>query len=208
MIGATQFTFTPATFQGIVRADSVTLDPHKALFLPYGTGCLLVKNRETLYRASDAHYLPEMQRDPDFVDFSEISPELSRAYRGLRAWLPIKLYGMAAFRDALDEKLDLTRVAADRLRTLPGVAMIDDPQLSIVAFRLVREGLDAEALNRLNRDFIDRINARKQVYLSGTVVRGAFVLRICVLSFRTHLDRLDAGLEDIRAAIEETSAGS
>ena len=73
-----------------------------------------------------------------------------------------------------------------------------------MAFRLVRPGLDAEALNRLNRDLIERVNARQRVHVSGTVLGGAFVLRICVLSFRTHLERLDQGLEDIRAAIEES----
>ncbi len=86
---------------------------------------------------------------------------------------------------------------------MPGVEIVAEPQLSIVAFRLVRPGLDAEALNRLNRDLIERVNARQRVHLSGTVLGGAFVLRICVLSFRTHLERLDEGLEDLRAAIGE-----
>ena len=86
---------------------------------------------------------------------------------------------------------------------MPGIEIVAEPQLSIVAFRLVRPGLDAKALDRLNRDLIERVNARQRIHISGTVLAGAFVLRICVLSFRTHLDRLDEGLEDIRAAAAE-----
>jgi aromatic-L-amino-acid/L-tryptophan decarboxylase len=190
---------------GIGRADSAVLDPHKGLFLPYGTGALLVRDAEVLRRAhaAGADYLPHMQEEPGFVDICEISPELSRAFRGLRVWLPVKLHGLGAFRRNLDEKLDLAEHAARELAAMPGVEIVAEPQLSVVAFRLVKPGLDAEALNRLNRDLIERVNARQRVHMSGTVLGGAFVLRICVLSFRTHRGRLDEGLEDVRAAIAE-----
>ncbi len=194
------------TMAGIGRADSVVLDPHKGLFLPYGTGALLVRDAQVLRRAhaAGADYLPHMQEDPGFVDYCEISPELSRAFRGLRVWLPLKLHGLGAFRRNLDEKLDLALHAAEELRKMPGVEIVAEPQLSVVAFRLVRPGLDGEALNRLNRDLIARINARQRIHISGTVLDGAFVLRICVLSFRTHLPRLEEGLEDIRASLAES----
>ena len=190
---------------GIERADSVVLDPHKGLFLPYGTGALLVRDAEVLRRAhaAGADYLPHMQEDPGFVDFCEISPELSRANRGLRVWLPLKLHGLGVFRRNLDEKLDLALHATRELKSMPGIEIVAEPQLSVVAFRLVKPGLDDEALNRLNRDLIERVNARQRVHISGTVVGGSFVLRICVLSFRTHLERLEEGLEDIRAALAE-----
>lgn len=193
---------------GIERADSVVLDPHKGLFLPYGTGALLVRNAEVLRRAhaAGADYLPHMQEDPGFVDTCEISPELSRAFRGLRVWLPIKLHGLGAFRTSLDEKLDLALHATEELRRMPGLEVVAEPQLSIVAFRLVVPGLDVEALNRLNRDLLARVNARQRVHLSGTVLGSAFVLRICVLSFRTHRERLDEGLDDLRAAVAELQA--
>ncbi|MFQ5743933.1 MAG: pyridoxal phosphate-dependent decarboxylase family protein [Acidobacteriota bacterium] len=188
---------------GIGRADSIVLDPHKGMFLPYGTGSLLVRDGTALERAHavDAGYLPTMQQDPDFVDFSEISPELSRDHRGLRLWLPVKMHGIEAFRRNLDEKLDLARWATGELRKIDGIEIVAEPQLSLVAFRLVRPGLDAEQLNRLNRALIDGINLRKRVFLSGTVLDGSFLLRICVLSFRTHMDRMREGLEDIRAAV-------
>jgi aromatic-L-amino-acid decarboxylase len=190
---------------GIERADSIVLDPHKGLFLPYGTGALLVRDVDTLRRAHalSAEYLPSMQEDPDLVDFNMLSPELSRDFRGLRVWLPLKMHGIGPFRTNLEEKLALARHAAQELSRMPGIEILAEPQLSILAFRLAAPGLGAPALDALNREFLDRINARKRVYLTGTTLRGRFAIRICVLSFRTHRDRMDEGLEDIRAAIKD-----
>ncbi len=194
-----------AAMRGLGRSDSITLDPHKGLFLPYGTGSLLVNDGAALKRAHELHaeYLPRLQDDDEFVDFCQYSPELSRPFRGLRVWLPFKLVGAEAFQTQLEEKLDLTRWAADRLREIEGIEIVAEPQLSLVAFRLVRQGLDQEGRNRLNRDLLDRINARRRVYLTATTVRGDYLLRICVLSFRTHLERMEEGIEDIRAAVRE-----
>jgi aromatic-L-amino-acid/L-tryptophan decarboxylase len=194
--------FGRAVMRGIERADSVTLDPHKGLFLPYGTGSLLVKDGAALTRAHrvTATYLPSGEENPEVMDFADMSPELSREFRGLRVWLPFKMHGAAPFRRNLEEKLELARWATAELRKIAGVEIVAEPQLSIVAFRLTRPGLGAEALNRLNQELLRRVNARKRVYLSSTLLDGRFVLRICVLSFRTHLDRVRMCLEDIRAA--------
>jgi len=192
--------------RGIERADSIALDPHKGLFLPFGTGALLVRRPDDLERAHrlDADYLPAMQTDGDRVDFCRISPELSREFRGLRLWLAIKHYGIAAFRRQLDEKWDLARKAANALRKIDGIEIVAEPQLSLLAFRLKPPGInDPEELNALNRRFLERINASRRVMLTGTLLRGSFVLRICVLSFRTHADRVDECL----AAIREAAAG-
>jgi aromatic-L-amino-acid decarboxylase len=194
--------------RGLERADSLALDPHKGLFLPYGTGCLLVRDGAALHRTHhiEADYMPQYQADPELVDFCEVSPELSRDWRGLRVWLPLKMHGLGAFRDALDEKLDLTEWATARLEKLDDIEIVARPQLSIVAFRLAPRGLDLEATNRLNRELLERINARRRVFLTATTIEGRFILRICVLSFRTHRDRMEQCLEDIGAAREELLA--
>jgi len=193
------------TLSGIERSDSMSLDPHKAMFLPYGTGSLLVRDRGVLARAhaTDASYLPTMQEDPDFVDFSEISPELSRDHRGLRVWLPVKMHGIGAFRRALDEKLDLTAWFTERLRAIKGIEIVAEPQLTLVAFRLIKPGRSYDKLNALNQRFLERVNARKRIFVSHAVVRGTYVLRTCVLSFRTHLPDMERALEDIREVAAE-----
>ena len=191
--------------RGLERADSITLDPHKSLFLPYGYGSLLVRDPEALRRANSvtSDYMPAYQEDPDLVDFCAISPELSRSNRGLGLWLPLKLCGVRAFRDALDEKLDLARQATEVLRAMEHVRIVAEPVLSVVAFRLEPDGVEGEALDALNRAWIEAVNRRQRVMLTGTVLRGRFALRICVLSFRTHAERLEQGLEDLAAAAGE-----
>ena len=190
---------------GIELSDSMSLDPHKSLFIPYGTGSLLVRDRETLARAhaTEADYLPTLRDDPDFVDFSEISPELSRGHRGLRIWLPLKMHGAGAFRRQLDEKLDLAQWITERLCGIEGIEIVADPQLSLVAFRLVHPGLSDGELDELNRRFLQAVNNRQRIFISHGVVGGKYVLRICALSFRTHMSTMEIALADIRSVVDE-----
>jgi aromatic-L-amino-acid decarboxylase len=194
-----------AAMAGIERADSVTLDPHKGLFLPYGTGCLLARDREALRRAHavPATYLPPMQSEDGLVDFCELGPELSRDARGLRVWLPLAMHGAGAFRSALDEKLDLASHAADALRAMPGVELVAEPQLSLLAFRATLPGATSAELDARTRRLAARVNEKQRVLLTGAVVEGRFLLRMCILSFRTHRDRIDAALDDVRASLAE-----
>jgi aromatic-L-amino-acid decarboxylase len=113
------------------------------------------------------------------------------------------MHGIGPFRRNLEEKIELTRWATAELKAIPGIEIVAEPQLSIVAFRLARPDLDAEAENTLNRAFLAAVNGRRRVYLTGTMLGGKFVLRICVLSFRTHLDRMREGLDDVRSAVDE-----
>jgi aromatic-L-amino-acid decarboxylase len=191
-----------AALKGIEQADSLILDPHKTLFLPFGTGAVLVRDARALHRAHSLHadYLPDMQQEDELVDFCEISPELSRDFRGLRVWLPLKMFGIEPFREQLDEKLDLIEYAVAELRKIEGMEIVAEPQLTITAFRLVRDGAD---LNALNKRLLDRINAKQRVMLTPTTVDGRFVIRMAVVSHRTHRDRIDMALADIRDAIAE-----
>ncbi len=191
--------------KGINRADSVTLDPHKGLFLPYGTGCLLVSNANTLKRAhaSDADYLPIMQDHPERTDFCQISPELSRDFRGLRVWLPIKMHGINEFRKTLDEKLDLARWITRKLNDIESIQIIAAPELSIVAFKIYNPGLETAILNAQTKKLLEVINSRRRVLLTGTLLNDEFVIRICVLCFRTHQQQIQTCLEDIVWACEQ-----
>jgi len=189
-----------ATLRGIEEADSIILDPHKTLFLPFGTGALLVRDARLLRAAHTSHadYLPEMQEADELVDFCELSPELSRDFRGLRVWLPLKLFGIEPFRQQLEEKLDLIKVARDGLAAIDGIEIVAEPELTILAFRHTR--LD-------NRELLARINARKRVMLTPAIVNGEFVIRVCIVSHRTHLDRIEMLLEDVRGATGAPPAG-
>jgi len=107
--------------------------------------------------------------------------------------------GIAPFREALDEKLTLARWLADELAATPPFELVTEPELSLFAFRLHPPGVEGEALDALNRELLARVNARNRVHLTPTILDCGYVLRACVLSFRTHRDRVEAGLADLRA---------
>jgi aromatic-L-amino-acid decarboxylase len=190
---------------GMERADSLAVDPHKGLFLPYGTGVLLVRDMTALRQAyrSPASYMPVFQEGGERIDFCEVSPELSRAWRGLRVWLPFKLYGVGAFRRALQEKRDLAVLAYERLRTEPDIEIAAPPELTLFAFRQRFPNASPEEENRRNQALLERINASRRIMLTGTVVAGTYYCRLCVLHLRTHRARIEEALEIIHRALLE-----
>ncbi len=201
-----------AALAGLARADSITLDPHKGLFLPYGTGALLVRERARLRAAftEGASYLPAGSEDADHWDFADLGPELSRPPRGLRLWLPIQLHGLGAFRAALDEKLDLARSAAEALCALDHVVLVSPPTLSLFTLQGRPPGVAGPALDAHQRRILRDTNQRGRVFLTGATVGppgpARFVIRVCVLSFRTHQAQIDALVADLGAAIATQTA--
>lgn len=183
-------------FVGIERADSVTLDPHKGLFLPYGTGGILVKDRERLIEAHElrGEYMPDLDHARAHLDPFSLSVELSREHRGLKVALPFMLHGESAFTDALDEKLDLARWLYQEMSQIDGIELLNEPELTTFAFRLA-EGGDSD-----NRALLDEINAGGEVFISGTVLNQAFALRVSILSHRTHQKDVATFLRELKRA--------
>jgi glutamate/tyrosine decarboxylase-like PLP-dependent enzyme len=147
----------------------------------------------------DAHfegaaYLQDLPPAGDLPNYNELTPELSRDVRGLRVWWPLVLHGVGAFRSALDEKLDLTTRISGALDGDPNVELGWDPQLTVVTFR-ARGGDEARS-----REMLERINATKRVFLSSTLVRGEYWVRVCIVSHRTHADRIDECASIVRDA--------
>jgi aromatic-L-amino-acid decarboxylase len=190
---------------GLSRADSLTLDPHKGMFLPYGTGALLVRDGAALRAAHEAtaDYLPAMPHPDDFYDPSQHGPDLSRGFPGLRVWLCMKLYGGAAYRDAIAEKRQLAVDAFRRVAALPGIVIDAPPELSLFAFHVTWPGASRDAEDGATRALMERTTARGRVMTTGSVAKGRFVGRVCVLSFRTHAREIDYLLEDLGAALAE-----
>lgn len=194
---------------GIGGADSIALDPHKALFLPYGTGALLVRDGQALKRAHEveADFYGTWQDDRDAIDFGSYSIEQTRPFRGLRIWLPLALHGIAPFRRNLEEKLALASVAGEELRAIPGIEILAAPTLTVVVFRLAPAGVvDGAQIEALNRALVERINARGNTFVMGIELKGRFAVRLCILSFRAHLDRVVTAITEIREAAAAVQA--
>jgi aromatic-L-amino-acid decarboxylase len=185
---------------GITGADSIALDPHKSMFLPFGTGVLLVRDQERLRAAHSAtgDFLQDFDRGT-LPDAGDLGPELTRGYRGLRLWLPLHLHGVDAFRHALDEKLDLSARVHEALAADPNLEVPLVPDLTVSVFRSPH-GDAATA------DLLSRINGTRRAYLSSTRLAGRHTIRLCVLSSRTHKSHVDEVLEIVRTAASATIA--
>ena len=188
-----------AVLDGMGLADSLVLDPHKTLFLPYGTGALLVRNQELMARAHGGMgaYMIDMVSDPTEPSPAYLSPELTKHFRGLRMWLPLKLMGLAPFRAALSEKIQLARYFHARIQQISGFEVGPAPDLSIVTYRYLPSHGDADAFNlRLARE----LRRDGRVFITSTRVGGRTVLRMAVGCFRTHKEDIDVALELLTAA--------
>ena len=188
--------------KGLEKSDSIVLDPHKGLFVPYGSGSLLVKDGELLRSAHmlTAEYLMDHTTPENEMDASEYSPELSRPYRGLRVWLPLKLFGVKAFRENLAEKLHLTQWMYKRFLEEPGFECMNVPELSVITFRYRPKKGDVE---EFSRKLLAYIVKSKKLFLSSTLLNGKFVIRVCVLSFRTHQAEVEQAFEIIKKAAKK-----
>jgi aromatic-L-amino-acid/L-tryptophan decarboxylase len=192
---------------GLPQADSLTLDPHKGLFLPYGTGALLVADGTALQAAhsATASYLPESQAESDLYDPHQFGPDLSRGFPGLRLWLCVKLFGAARYRAAIAEKRVLALHAAERIAAIPRIVMDAPPQLSLFAFHVERPGSTVEQQNAATRELLERVVRRGKIFLTGCETNGRYLARVCVLSFRTRREQIDACVEHVAQAVSDVS---
>jgi glutamate/tyrosine decarboxylase-like PLP-dependent enzyme len=190
-----------ALLKGIEQADSVALDPHKTLFLPYGTGAVVVRDGRLLQDAFSAsgEYIRPLGESEVGPSPADLSPELTRHFRALRLWLPLQMAGVAAFRAAQSEKLALARYFHARLAEIDGFDPGPEPQLSVVAFRYLPKSGDADEFNeRLMR----HIQQEGRVMMSGTRIDGTYRLRCAILCFRTHIDHVDDAVDAVVRGVE------
>jgi aromatic-L-amino-acid decarboxylase len=183
-----------AALGGIDRADSVALDPHKTLFLPYGTGAVVLREGRKLFEAfsASADYIQEFAANDVGPSPANLSPELTRHFRALRLWLPLQLAGVASFRAAQSEKIRLARYFHARLSAMASWDAGPPPDLSVVAFRFRPA---ADDLNDFNDRLLARLQQEGRVFLSGTRIGGETWLRCAILSFRTHLTHIDETID-------------
>lgn len=187
-------------FKGIEMADSLVVDPHKGLFLPYGLGAVLIKDKVAVYHSHHyiANYMQDAINTSNPVNPADVSPELSKHFRGLRLWLPLQLHGLEPFVACLEEKLLLTTYFRNRLLDL-GFKIGPEPDLSVSYFWYPVDGQDE---NEFNEKLMQYIHNDGEVFLSSTRIRGKFVIRIAILSFRTKLETIDRAILMIEKALK------
>jgi glutamate/tyrosine decarboxylase-like PLP-dependent enzyme len=178
----------------------LVIDPHKGLFLPYGTGAVLIKNREAVMHSQHytASYMQDARNEEAMINPADVSPELTKHFRGLRMWLPLMLYGDKPFAACLEEKLHLTTYFRARLHEI-GFKLGPEPDLSVSYFWW-ELGDQSNAYNSL---LMKKIHADGRVFLSSTNLKGQVVIRMAILAFRTHKSTIDRAMEMIVKAKKE-----
>jgi len=189
-------------FAGIEKADSLVIDPHKGLFLPYGLGAVLVKNKETLFHSH--HYTANYMQDANNPDLplnpADVSPELTKHFRGLRLWLPLQIHGIEPFVACLEEKLYLTDYFRAELKKR-GFQLGPEPDLSVSYFWYPSKNADE---NAFNQKLIECIHEDGRIFLSSTKLNGKQVIRMAILSFRTKKETIDVCIEMIERCLKKT----
>jgi glutamate/tyrosine decarboxylase-like PLP-dependent enzyme len=193
---------TAHLFAGIEKADSIVLDPHKSLFLPFGTGAILIKNAQAVFEAHhyQADYMQDMLVEDREISPADVSPELTKHFRGMRMWLPLKLFGLKPIRAALEEKMLLAQYFHREVQKMDNIEVGPDPPLSICMFRMVPKKADP---NKLNQQLIQLIQQDGRIFLSSTTIDGVFWIRVCVLLFRTHMKEVKLLLELVEEKVKE-----
>jgi glutamate/tyrosine decarboxylase-like PLP-dependent enzyme len=200
-----------AALAGLGRCDSVALDPHKWLFVPFECGCVLARDPSRLRAAFavEPDYLRDVATgagafdDPATarVNFADYGEQLTRQSRALKVWLGVRYFGVAALRAAMDRAMDLAVHAERLVRAQPGLEVLSPARLGILCFRVRPPGVDdPAALDALNDRVNRAVNGTGRFLVSSTRLRGALSLRLCVLGYRTTAGDVEACVRAVAAA--------
>src|SRR5512146_814277 len=186
--------------EGLGRSDSVTLDPHKWLFVPFECGCLLARDPATLERAFSVHpeYLTDVRAREREVNFADRGEQLTRSSHALKVWLSVQYFGLANIREAIERGIRRAEYAEALLRAREGFEILSPAQFGVVCFRAHPAGVDDPAvLDDLNEQVNARVNATGQFLMSSTKLRGRFSLRLCTQVHRMTEEDVEAVLDAV-----------
>jgi len=208
-----------ALFNGLERADSVALDPHKWLYTPVDCGCLLLREPARARAAwaldAGADYIKIFeQTDEESFAFFDYGIELSRRFRALKLWLLLRYYGVPRIAAAIADDCALAAYMAEQIEACEDFELLAPVELSICCFRYVppdvrRALIEADdatrarigtELNELNERIVHAVQRGGRAYISNAVLRGRFALRACIVNFRTTRRDIDLTLDIIRDA--------
>jgi aromatic-L-amino-acid/L-tryptophan decarboxylase len=188
----------PADLSGIGLADSVAVDPHKWLYAPLEAGCALVRKPEAL-RATFTYHPPyyHFAEELSTIDYYEYGPQNSRGFRALKVWLALRQVGREGYVEMLSDDILLAQELYRLVDAHPELEAFTQG-LSTTTFRYVPPDLTPDTehveryLNQLNTELLNRLQKSGEAFLSNAVIKGTFLLRACVVNFRTSLEDIEA----------------
>ena len=199
-------------FAGIEGADSVSLDPHKWLFVPVDAGCLLFRDpvaAATAFSTEDADYIKVhgLTEDAAFA-YWDYGVELSRRFRALKVWLTLGYYGARRIAEVVSENNSLAAYLGELVSQADDFELLAPPELSICCFRYVLpRGANESELDQLNERIMAAVQKSGRAYLSNATVNGKFALRACVTNFRTTKADIEQTLTVVRDVANQLGHG-
>jgi glutamate/tyrosine decarboxylase-like PLP-dependent enzyme len=194
-------------FRGLECPDSVSLDPHKWLYVPVDAGCLLFRDPnqvKTTFSTEDADYIKvHGHSDDEAFAYWDYGVELSRRFRALKVWLTLSYYGVRRIAEAVSQDIALAAHMGELVSAAEDFELLAPVELSICCFRYVPPGRNAD-LDQLNERIMSRVQTSGRAYLSNATVNGHFALRACITNFRTTKSDIELTLETIRDAARST----
>src|SRR5215217_484923 len=194
-------------FAGLERADSVSLDPHKWLYVPVDAGCLLFHDADAArapFSAEDADYIKTHgYADEEAFAFWDYGVELSRRFRALKVWMTLQYYGSRRIAAAISEDIALAAYLGELVSSADDFELLAPVELSICCFRYVASDAD---LDRLNERIMEVVQKGGRAYLSNATVNGKFALRACITNFRTTKTDIEETIAAVREAAKKLDA--
>jgi aromatic-L-amino-acid decarboxylase len=193
-------------FAGLERADSVSLDPHKWLYVPVDAGCLLLRDfamAAAAFGTEEADYIQlHGQQDDTAFAYWDYGIELSRRFRALKVWLTLGYYGAQKIAGAISGDIAMAEYMGELVSRADDFELLAPVELSICCFRYVPPGLKPsdDELNRLNEQILTVVQKGGRAYVSNANVNGKFALRACITNFRTTKSDIELTLEVVRDA--------
>jgi glutamate/tyrosine decarboxylase-like PLP-dependent enzyme len=188
---------------GMERADSIALDLHKWMHIPFEAGCVVVRD-SSAHRDSFALVPEYLQRDEDggglasgSVWFSDYGLQLTRQFRALKVWMSIKEHGLARFGRMIARNVEQAHYLGRLVEQAPELELTGPIGLDIVCFRYNPGGFDTEALNRLNRNLLNKLQQGGVAAPSYTTLNGAYCLRVAISNHRSRFEDFDLMVEEV-----------
>lgn len=199
--------------EGLEKADSVTLDPHKWMFVPFSMGALLTTHRHLL-RSAFGHdtaylgreHLPEVESTPS--GFYEVSLDGSRRFNGLKLWAVLKNLGVSGLADIIESQVDLAHVLYQRLEESTDVELAPRSPTNIVCFRWAPARTDEATRNGLQTRFQEELERIANCWLSNVEIQGKRFLRVNLLHYGLGLDHVERLLHGVDAVLRNASQPS
>ena len=184
--------------RGIELADSLTIDPHKWLAMPFAAGVILTRHPEILERTFSvaAPYMPKAA-DAHLPDNSRISTQWTRRMNSLKLWLTLRVHGRQAYEELIDRQLKLSRAFSSWVDASSDFELAVPPTLPIVIFRIKSDRLSPQQLASAHSAVVEEVTRDGRRWISETIVKGQSVLRMMVISYLTeerHLQKLETAL--------------